>query len=75
DRWSEHAYQERGYAVAEDPETTEGATEERPLRGGSWFNGAEYLRSAFRFRNDADGRHDSIGFRVAAFPPSRAGGP
>ncbi|MCG8425437.1 MAG: formylglycine-generating enzyme family protein, partial [Proteobacteria bacterium] len=74
DRWNEHAYQGREHAVAEDPETTEGATDMRPLRGGSWCHDAEYLRSAFRFRDVAGDRSVSVGFRVAAFPPSRAGG-
>ncbi|MCG8423054.1 MAG: formylglycine-generating enzyme family protein, partial [Proteobacteria bacterium] len=74
DRWSEHAYQERGYAVAEDPEATEGATDVRPLRGGSWLDVAVNLRSAFRVSVGAVVWDDVIGFRVAAFPPSRAGG-
>ena len=34
------------------------------LRGGSWGNPPEDLRSAFRVRNPRDGRSYSIGFRV-----------
>ena len=60
--------------MAEDPETTEGATDIRPLRGGSWYGGAEELRSTFRFGFDADCRSGIFGFRVAAFLPSQAGG-
>ena len=41
-----------------------------PLRGGSWHNHAQNLRSAYRNSNDADNRDDNIGFRVAAPPPN-----
>jgi formylglycine-generating enzyme required for sulfatase activity len=37
----------------------------RVLRGGSWNNPPEYLRSAFRFRLNPSGRFFSVGFRVA----------
>jgi len=35
------------------------------LRGGSWDNGGQGLRSAYRFRGSRDFRNDLIGFRVA----------
>jgi formylglycine-generating enzyme required for sulfatase activity len=35
------------------------------LRGGSWFSGPAYCRSAFRLRLLSDIRDDFIGFRVA----------
>jgi formylglycine-generating enzyme required for sulfatase activity len=40
------------------------------LRGGSWIYGPSYCRSAFRSRNDADGRSSLGGFRVV-YPPAR----
>ena len=40
------------------------------LRGGSWFNGGNELRSATRFLNDRSTRNNHIGFRVArSIPP------
>lgn len=41
----------------------------RVLRGGSWFIGAWFLRSANRFRNVPDGRDAYYGFRVARTLP------
>ena len=35
------------------------------LRGGSWSLGPWTLRSAYRYGSSADGRNDSIGFRLA----------
>jgi formylglycine-generating enzyme required for sulfatase activity len=35
------------------------------IRGGSWGNGPEYLRSSFRNRDTADDRNTNIGFRLA----------
>ena len=37
----------------------------RVLRGGSWFNSPDFLRSAFRIRGHLDYRDYCIGFRVA----------
>jgi len=37
----------------------------RVIRGGSWYDGPERLRSSNRFRNYADDRDDGIGFRLA----------
>jgi formylglycine-generating enzyme required for sulfatase activity len=44
----------------------------RVLRGGSWFDGPQNLRSATRNRGPPDGRGNGIGFRVARtlLPPS-----
>jgi formylglycine-generating enzyme required for sulfatase activity len=38
------------------------------LRGGSWNNKAENLRSANRNRNNPDNRNNNIGFRLAHYP-------
>ncbi len=40
----------------------------KKLRGGSWNNDAQNLRSAIRNRNDARNRNNNIGFRVAVAP-------
>ncbi|MBF0629637.1 MAG: SUMF1/EgtB/PvdO family nonheme iron enzyme [Magnetococcales bacterium] len=40
------------------------------LRGGSWFNPADLLRAAYRFRDLAGLRDDIFGFRVAVAPAS-----
>lgn len=37
----------------------------RVLRGGSWFNGARYCRSAYRNGSDPGNRYDFIGFRLS----------
>ncbi len=42
-----------------------GDCSKRVLRGGSWFNGPGFLRSALRYRNSAGYRSNLSGFRVA----------
>jgi len=42
------------------------------LRGGSWNNNGQNLRSANRNRNNRDNRNNNRGFRVAR-PPGRLG--
>ena len=37
----------------------------RVLRGGSWFVGAAFVRSANRYKRDSEVRDNTIGFRVA----------
>ena len=37
----------------------------RVVRGGSWLNLADYVRSAYRFRGGPDGANDDLGFRLA----------
>jgi Sulfatase-modifying factor enzyme 1 len=44
----------------------------RVLRGGSWNNKPENLRSANRNRNNTDNRNNNIGFRVASTPSCRS---
>jgi hypothetical protein len=43
----------------------------RAVRGGSWNNETDWLRSSARNRNNTDNRNDNLGFRVlrAASPP------
>ena len=42
----------------------------RVLRGGSWSDPPNFLRSANRNLNDPDDRNFSIGFRIVCSPPS-----
>ena len=42
-----------------------GDRSERVLRGGSWFNNPNYLRSAFRLWLTSDNRYSNFGFRLA----------
>jgi formylglycine-generating enzyme required for sulfatase activity len=44
---------------------TGGDQSNRVLRGGSWFDAPQYLRSAYRYRNWPDNRIDVTGFRIA----------
>lgn len=37
----------------------------RVVRGGSWFDGAQYARSAYRYAYGRDYRYDRIGFRLS----------
>jgi formylglycine-generating enzyme required for sulfatase activity len=46
-------------------EANAGDCSRRVLRGGSWFNFPQYLRSAFRVGNGTDGADGDTGFRVA----------
>jgi len=57
------------YAGAELQCVEPGAAGRRVLRGGSWFNGPGWLRSAYRFYSDAAYRNYVIGFRLARAIP------
>ncbi|MGC2221792.1 MAG: SUMF1/EgtB/PvdO family nonheme iron enzyme, partial [Methylocella sp.] len=45
----------------------------RVVRGGSWNNNPQNLRSANRNRNTTDNRNNNLGFRVASTLSARAG--
>jgi formylglycine-generating enzyme required for sulfatase activity len=47
------------------PRTAGADCSRRVVRGGSWGNDPEEVRSAVRYRNSRDGRTESLGFRVA----------
>ena len=40
----------------------------RVVRGGSWYDYPEFLRSAYRFRCNVDDWDDAIGFRLVQEP-------
>ncbi len=54
------------------PPSTRRGCSKRTLRGGSWDNSPEQLRSAARIWGRPDGRDNSIGFRVALSLPANA---
>jgi formylglycine-generating enzyme required for sulfatase activity/serine/threonine protein kinase len=54
----------------ENPEVTSGGSY-RVFRGGGWYSGAVYCRSAFRDRNVPRLRLSYLGFRVLAIPSPR----
>ena len=55
----------------DNPEVTSKTTD-RVIRGGSWYNDAEYCRSAYRDRGVPGSRSFILGFRVAAVPSSQS---
>ena len=48
---------------------TTGDCSHRVLRGGSWVNGPENLRSSVRYWNGAVKRYSNCGFRIARTLP------
>ena len=52
-------------ALSDGSAWTDGGCTSRVLRGGSWFSGPRFLRSAFRYGNWAGNRFFYYGFRVA----------
>jgi Uncharacterized conserved protein len=73
--WVEDCWQANYKAASPDgtpPKTTRGCGK-RTLRGGSWDNSPEQLRSAARLWGQPDGRDNSIGFRAAMTLPTEDG--
>ncbi len=68
DDWNESIYQVRvdsGLPVV-DPVEKEGSAEGRVVRGGSWVDGPEFQRSAYRDDFSPSFRLDDVGFRCAS---------
>lgn len=64
--WVEDCWHESYEGAPDDGSAwVEGECKRRTLRGGSWVEIRETLRSANRLRNGADNRNNAIGFRVA----------
>src|SRR5262249_55159665 len=66
-QWVEDCWHDGGYAGAPSDGSawTSGDCSGHPIRGGSWRDSPEFLRSAFRFDDDTNMRMDDHGFRVA----------
>jgi formylglycine-generating enzyme required for sulfatase activity len=64
--WVEDCWNETYRGAPEDGSAwTAGNCSHRVVRGGSWNDGARYLRSAYRIRYEPDIRSSTLGFRVA----------
>jgi formylglycine-generating enzyme required for sulfatase activity len=64
--WTEDCYKRNLDGVPADGSPRSAANcESRVIRGGSWYVGPGFLRSAFRSRGAPDFRDNDIGFRVA----------
>lgn len=64
--WTEDCWNESySGAPADGSAWREGDCSRRVSRGGSWHNGPEVLRAAFRFGGSAGLRNSDLGFRVA----------
>jgi formylglycine-generating enzyme required for sulfatase activity len=61
--WYDGSYYGKCGSVCTDPANLTIASY-RVLRGGSWLNGAFYLRSAIRHDGNPGSRYDSLGFRL-----------
>ena len=63
--WAEECYHDNyNGAPADGTAWTGGDCYTRVVRGGSWVNGPQNLRSASRNRSSTDGRSGDLGFRV-----------
>ncbi|MGH2412896.1 MAG: SUMF1/EgtB/PvdO family nonheme iron enzyme, partial [Microcystaceae cyanobacterium] len=68
--WDERNKNNNHYQkILEAPETFLKDKRSRIFRGGSWYDGPEYCRSAFRTYNNPVNGNDNIGFRVACGLP------
>ena len=68
--WCSDWYGPYADAPAVDP-TGPAAGDGRVIRGGSWFNEPEALRSANRLRHPADSRQTNLGLRVLWMPAAQ----
>lgn len=62
--WCNDGYGDYPKGSVSDPKGSDGGSH-RVLRGGSWYNSPQYLRSAYRNNNSPDYRDLNIGFRPA----------
>jgi formylglycine-generating enzyme required for sulfatase activity len=71
-QWVQDGYGDYSSSPQRDPEgPSRGSSggSARVLRGGSWYNYAQYLRSAFRDYDDAAHRSSNVGFRLVRTAP------
>jgi formylglycine-generating enzyme required for sulfatase activity len=69
--WCEDWYGPYPPGPASDPRGPAEGTQ-RCIRGGSWFNEPEALRSANRHRHPSDSRQTNLGFRLVWEPPGES---
>ena len=62
--WTHSLYKPYPY-TSSDGREVEHSTENRVLRGGSWYNNSQNARAAYRFQDGADILSVSLGFRLA----------
>jgi formylglycine-generating enzyme required for sulfatase activity len=62
--WCQDWYGGYGAGYQTDP-AGPGSGTSRVLRGGSWYNNAQYGRSSYRYGDDPGIRHSPVGFRLA----------
>jgi formylglycine-generating enzyme required for sulfatase activity len=65
-QWVQDCYHDRYEGAPSDGSAwTSGDCSQRIGRGGSWFGGSEYLRSAFRGWTTIGDLSNNLGFRIA----------
>lgn len=68
--WTQDCYQGSYAGAPTDGSAFTGSgCKHRSVRGGSWYNGAESVRSAYRYRYTPAVRDSNLGFRVARTLP------
>jgi formylglycine-generating enzyme required for sulfatase activity len=65
--WCQDYYRNYLGGTALDPQGTNTGSS-RLFRGGSWFIGGRYCRSAYRYSLNPGSRFDDFGFRVVLAP-------
>jgi formylglycine-generating enzyme required for sulfatase activity len=65
--WTSSLYKPYPYDATDGREDM-ASSGNRVLRGGSWFNLDDYVRSAYRANDAPDGIDNSVGFRCARSP-------
>jgi formylglycine-generating enzyme required for sulfatase activity len=58
----------RAWVDAAEGEKSKESVKTKLLRGGSWYDGPGYCRSASRFRSDPGDAYNYVGFRVVCLP-------
>ena len=68
--WVEDIYSKtyQGAPIDGSANMSTGDSDNRVLRGGAWYDGGNYLRSAIRRETSPSGRGKDFGFRVVARP-------
>lgn len=67
--WTEDSYHDSYDNAPDDGNAWQGDGKKRVIRGGSWNNSPELVRTAKRGRDDPNSRFSNIGFRLARTLP------